>query len=259
MIKDFDGRNVVVTGAGSGIGRETALLFAARGAHVLIVDRDAGALDVLAGTNPESFTPVVADITGDNVVGHLQNALTDRDGNLAVLVNNAGIGGGGRLDQTADEDLRRYLEVNVVALFRLARFAVEAMRRAGGGAIVNVASIFSIVGATASAAYSTSKGAVEALTRQMATDFGPENIRVNAVAPGLIETPLTAERIRNEDWRRQIFIDQAPLRRVGQPGDVARAITFLASSEAAFITGETLRVDGGWAVGRYPRRAEDLA
>jgi NAD(P)-dependent dehydrogenase (short-subunit alcohol dehydrogenase family) len=139
-----------------------------------------------------------------------------------------------------------------MALFRLPRAAVGAMR-GRGGVILNLASIYSFVGATGSAAYSASKAAVAGITRQMATDYGPEGIRVVALAPGLIETPLTAERILTEAWRRAIFIDQCPLRRVGQPEDIANAAMFLLSDEASFITGEVLRVDGGWTLGRYPR------
>ncbi|MCR4268846.1 SDR family NAD(P)-dependent oxidoreductase [Nitratireductor sp. ZSWI3] len=246
----FAGKTTIVTGAGSGIGRAVAELMAAQGAAVIAVDRDATGLARL----PDAVETLAGDVTDPALPAKLADRLAGRP--LSILVNNAGIGGGGRADETSNEDLLRYFNVNVLSVFALSKFAVAAMRRSGGGAIVNIASIYAIVGATGSAGYSTSKAAVDGMTRQMATDFGPENIRVNAVAPGLIETPLTAERIRNEPWRRQIFIEQAPLRRVGRPEDVAQAIAFLASEEAAFITGATLRVDGGWAVGRYPRQGD---
>jgi len=246
----FAGKTAIVTGAASGIGFAICEVMAAEGAELIAVDRDPGGLRLL----PTGVQGVVGDVTDPGLAGELEKALGGRP--LSIMINNAGIGGGGRVDQTAEADFQRFFEVNVMSVFTLSKFAVAMMRRAGGGAIVNTASIFSIIGATASAGYSTSKAAVAGLTRQMATDFGPENIRVNAVAPGLIETPLTRERIRTEAWRRQIFIDQAPLRRVGQAIDVARAVAFLASDEASFITGETLRVDGGWSVGRYPRPEE---
>lgn len=246
----FAGKTAIVTGAGSGIGFAIAELMASQGAHVLAVDRDAAGLARLGG----GIETLTADVTDPALPEMLRQRRAGRP--LSILVNNAGIGGGGRADETSEEDFRRHFEINVLALFSLSKFAVSAMRQSGGGAIVNIASIYAVVGATGSAGYSTSKAAVDGLTRQMATDFGPENIRVNAVAPGLIETPLTAERIRTEAWRRHIFIEQAPLRRVGLPADIAHAVAFLASDEAAFITGATLRVDGGWAVGRYPRQGD---
>lgn len=246
----FAGKTAIVTGAGSGIGFAIAELMSSQGAQVLAVDRDTAGLARLGA----DIDTVTADVTDPALPHTLRQRLEGRP--LSILVNNAGIGGGGRADETGEEDFRRYFEINVLALFSLSKFAVSAMRQSGGGTIVNIASIYAIVGATGSAGYSTSKAAVDGLTRQMATDFGPENIRVNAVAPGLIETPLTAERIRREVWRRHIFVEQAPLRRVGLPGDVAQAVAFLASDEAAFITGATLRVDGGWAVGRYPRQGD---
>lgn len=243
----------VITGAAAGIGRATAELFASRGARVIAVDRDAERLKPLSEAG---MVPLCGDMTDPDLPDAVKEAVAGLGGPLAVLINNAGIGGGGRMEDTTDAELRRYLEVNVVGLFRLARFAVEQMQAAGGGTVVNVASIYAEIGAQKSAGYSASKGAVAALTRQMATDYGPVGIRVNAVAPGLIETPLTLERIRTEKWRHQIFVEQSPLRRVGQPGDVARAIAYLASDEASFVTGEILRVDGGWAIGRYPREGE---
>lgn len=250
---DFDNQIALVTGAAAGIGRATADLLAARGARVIALDRDAEGLKPLADAGMTTLCCDMIDADLPDAAGKTLDAI---NAPLAVLVNNAGIGGGGSLLDTSDDEVRRYMEVNVVGLFRMARFAVARMQ-GSGGSIVNVASIYAEIGAQKSSGYSASKGAVAALTRQMATDYGPEGIRVNAVAPGLIETPLTAERIRTEKWRHEIFVEQSPLRRVGQPSDVARAITFLASDDAAFVSGEILRVDGGWAVGRYPR--EDAA
>lgn len=254
MTLRLQNRIAVITGAAAGIGRAIAHRFHAEGAVVLGIDRDASTLAAaLAGL--ERAYSLAGDVTDPALPQSIEAALEPL-GDLDILVNNAGIGGGGRADQTSDEQVRNYMEVNVVGLFRLSRFAVERMR-GRGGVIVNLASIYSFIGAQASAAYSTTKAAVAGLTRQMATDFGPEGVRVVGLAPGLIETDLTRERIRTEAWRRTIFIDQCPLRRVGQPEDIAAAAAFLASDDAGFITGEVLRVDGGWSLGRYPRPQDE--
>ncbi len=242
----------IVTGAGSGIGRAITHAFAREGARVVAVDRDSDGLAQTVATASRTVVAVQGDVTDPQLPGILRAALREA-GPLDILVNNAGIGGGGTVEATSDEDLRRYLEVNVVGLFRLSRFAVEEMKQRRRGAILNLASVYAVMGASHSAGYSTSKGAVAAFTRQLATDYGPHGIRVNALGPGLIETPLTAERIRTQAWRRRIAIEQTPLQRVGQPDDVAAAAVFLCSDEAGFITGELLKVDGGWDMAGYPR------
>ncbi|MCL7466364.1 SDR family NAD(P)-dependent oxidoreductase [Phaeovulum sp. NW3] len=245
------GRTAIVTGAGQGIGYAITEALLAAGAHVIAVDREPAGIEALAARS--AVTAVLGDVTDTALTDRLSAALDEAGLRLDILCNNAGIARGAHALDTTDEDFIRYFDVNVLGLFRLSRWAVGRMMKTGGGAIVNTASIFGEIGALNSCGYSTSKAAVIGLTRQMATDFGPNGIRVNAVAPGLIETPLTAERIRTEAWRRHQMIDGAPLRRAGQPEDVARAVRFLASDEASFITGQILAVDGGWAMGRYPR------
>lgn len=250
-ITTLQGRTAIVTGAGQGIGLAITEALLAAGAHVLAIDREAAGLAGLSGRN--GITTHQGDVTDPALPDQLGVKLDSAGLRLDILCNNAGIARGAHALDTTDEDFTRYFEVNVLGLFRLSRWAVGRMVRQGSGAIVNTASIFGEIAAQNSCGYSTSKAAVIGLTRQMANDFGPNGIRVNAVAPGLIETPLTAERIRTESWRRLHMIEGAPLRRAGKPEDVARAVRFLASDEASFITGQILAVDGGWAVGRYPR------
>lgn len=248
---NLSGRTAVVTGAGQGIGAAILEALLAAGARVVAVDREAAGLAALEGR--ADVIAIQGDVTDAGLPDQIGAALDQAGMRLDILVNNAGIARGAHALDTSDEDFAQYFDINVLAVFRLSRWAVGRMMRTGGGAIVNTASIFGQIAAQNSCGYSTSKAAVIGLTRQMANDFGPNGIRVNAVAPGLIETPLTAERIRTEAWRRHVMIDGAPLRRAGLPEDVARAVRFLASDEASFITGQILAVDGGWAMGRYPR------
>ena len=121
----------------------------------------------------------------------------------------------------------------------------------GGGSIINIASIFGVLGFPTSSVYSATKAAVIGLTQNMAADYGPRGIRVNAIAPGVIETPLTSERLRTNDWFRDTLVNGTPLGRVGQPEEIAAAAAFLCSDDASFITGQTLAVDGGWSTTKF--------
>jgi len=144
--------------------------------------------------------------------------------------------------------------VNLRAVFRFSRAAVAVMKT--GGAIVNVASIFGMIGFPGTAAYAAAKAGVAGLTRQMAADYGPNGIRVNAIAPGLIETGMTQKRIADSEWFRGQMTDMTPLGRNGQPEDIAAAAAFLLSDDAAFISGQVLVVDGGWLTTRYRAQPE---
>lgn len=256
-MQGLSGKAAVVTGAASGIGRATTLRLAREGCRVLAADRvaeglaETAALAAAQGTKVETM---LADVAAADAPTAVIGGAVARFGGLDLLMNNAGVGGSKRADLTSDEDFDAHLAVNLRSVFRFSRAAVGVMKT--GGAIVNVASIFGIIGFPGTAAYAAAKAGVAGLTRQMAADYGPEGIRVNAIAPGLIETGITRKRIAESNWFRGQMTDMTPLGRNGQPEDIAAAAAFLLSDDAAFISGQVLVVDGGWLTTRYRAQPE---
>jgi 3-oxoacyl-[acyl-carrier protein] reductase len=194
---------------------------------------------------------LVADVAAEDGPARILAAARTDLGGIALLANIAGIGGSHRAEITPDEELDRLWSVNLRSLFRLSRDALPDLR-ATRGAIVNIASIFAMVGFQGTAAYAAAKAGVIGMTMQMAADEGPHGVRVNAIAPGLIETAMTEKRIAGSAWWPRSS------GRAGTPADIAGAIAFLFSADAAFITGQTLVVDGGWLATRYRAGADIL-
>jgi len=246
----LDGKVAVITGAGSGIGRVSAELFAAEGAKVVVADVVAtNAAEVAAGivgTGGEAVA-VSVDVSDEAQVATMVHAAVENYGGLHVLFNNAGIfpdDDGGVLD-TPPETWQKVMEVNLKGVWLGCRAAVPAMLESGGGSIVNVASFVALVGAaTAQIAYTASKGGVLAMTREIAVEYARQGIRANSLCPGPIETPLLAE-LLSDPARRQRRLVHIPVGRFGRPEEIARAALFLASDDASFVTGSALVVDGG--------------
>jgi NAD(P)-dependent dehydrogenase (short-subunit alcohol dehydrogenase family) len=246
----LDGKVAVITGAGSGIGRVAAMLFAAEGAKVVVADvvgdhARSVADEIVAGGG--SALPVTVDVSDQSQVEAMVAAAVSAYGGLQVLFNNAGIfpdDDGGVLD-TPPETWQRVMEVNLKGVWLGCRAAVPAMLASGGGSIVNVASFVALMGAaTAQIAYTASKGGVLAMTRELAVEYARQGIRANSLCPGPIETPLLAELLADPE-RRQRRLVHIPIGRFGRPEEIAKAALFLASDDASFITGSALVVDGG--------------
>jgi NAD(P)-dependent dehydrogenase (short-subunit alcohol dehydrogenase family) len=246
----LDGKVAVITGAGSGIGRVAASLFASEGARVVVADVNAdhaaAAVEEITSVGG-SATAVAVDVSDEGQVADMVAAAVATYGGLHVLFNNAGIfpdDDGGVLD-TPPETWKRVMEVNLMGVWLGCRAAVPAMLDSGGGSIVNVASFVALVGAaTAQIAYTASKGGVLSMTRELAVEYARRGIRANSICPGPIETPLLAELLSDPE-RRQRRLVHIPIGRFGRPEEIARAALFLASDEASFVTGSSLVVDGG--------------
>lgn len=238
----------IVTGAAQGIGRAIAEQFVKDGVSVVAIDRNREGLDSLAAGAPSKVATAVLDVTADDAPARAIALAKERFGQLDILVNNAGIGNSKAVHLTTDAELDRFLNTNLRSVFRFTREALGVM--GAGASIVHVASTFGLVGNPNTAPYAATKAALIGLTRQMAADYGPKGIRVNAVAPGVIHTPLTHERLDNPAFRR-LLVDTTPFPRIGKPADVAGAVRFLCSSDASFVNGHVLVVDGGWSAANY--------
>ena len=242
----------LITGAGSGIGRESALLFAREGAAVVVVDLDeqraddAGAAVQRAGGRAVA---VRADVSKAADCEQMVAAAEREFGRLNVLFNNAGIMHGDDDDAVkTDESIWNVtMDVNARSVFLGCKFGIPALRRAGGGSIINTASFVAIMGAaTPQIAYTASKGAVLALTRELAVVHARENIRVNALCPGPLRTPLLMNFLNTEEKRQRRLV-HIPVGRFGEAREIAQAALFLASDESSFVTGTDFLVDGGIA------------
>ena len=247
-MKRLDGKVSLITGGGTGIGAACARVFAQEGATVVITGRRKDALEQVAKEieKANGRALVVAGSVTDEA--HAQSAVAQAVrtfGTLNVLVNNAGAGAFGKLLHETDEATwNEMLAINLTGAYRMIKAAVPEMIKAGGGSIVNVSSIASLVGIPMTAAYSASKGGMDALTRCVAMDYAQQQIRCNSVCPGLVNTPMASGLINDREALAQIMTAY-PLGRYGTPEEVAKLILYLASDESAWVTGSIFPIDGG--------------
>jgi len=240
------GKAAIITGGGSGIGKAIAAAFAREGARVVICGRDASKLDRAASEIGPSCLAVTADVSEHGTPDKLASEALERFGRIDTLVNNAGVLLPGTAESLTETQWDQTYNINVRAVWHLSRAVLPHMRSVGGGSIINIASVLSFLGARNRVAYAASKGAVMAMTRAMALDHAAENIRVNCICPGIVETEMVAAFNLDENARQQ-RIAAHPMGRFGQPDDIAGLAVFLASDEAAWITGAAFPVDGGYS------------
>lgn len=236
----------IITGGGSGIGKAIAVAFVREGAKVVIAGRDGKKLKVAAVEIGADCLAMSADVSSAGDVQKLVSAAIEKFKRINILVNNAAVLLPGTAESLSEEDFDQTFDINVKGLWLVSRAVLPHMRASGGGSIINIASVLSLLGARNRVAYSASKGAVMAMTKAMALDHAAENIRVNCIAPGIVETEMVARFSTDENARKQ-RIAMHPMGRFGQPGEIASAAVFLASDESGWTTGSVLTIDGGYS------------
>lgn len=241
---DLTGRTVLVTGGGRGLGAVISERMARAGARVALTGRDEATLSAWAGRLPGESMVVAADLSQPDAPAQVLEQVLERFGALDVLVNNAAVAPFGPSHELTAADVDAVLALNVRAPLLLASAAAAHMAGRGGGSIVNISSGLGDIGSAGSSLYGTSKGAVDAMTRSLAAEWGPAGVRVNAVRVGLVRSDSTAFLVGNDELRGR-YEQRVPLRRLGEAEDVAEAVAFLGSAAAAYVTGQSLNLDGG--------------
>ncbi len=245
----LEGKVALISGGARGMGAVEARFFADEGAKVVIGDileEEGRQVETEITTAGGEAQFVKLDVTKEEDWSRAVETAVDRFGKLNVLVNNAGIGGSGRLGDLSRGAWEEIMEVNSTGVYLGTKAAIPAMQQAGGGSIINISSQLGIVGADIShPAYQASKGSVRILTKAIAIRYAKDNIRCNSVHPGPIDTPMTASRRDDAEFNEKL-ISKVPMGRIGQPEEVATGVLYLASDESSYVTGAELVIDGGW-------------
>ena len=260
----LEGKTVIITGGASGVGEAASRLFAAEGAKLVIADIQGELASTLAKEIGGDCIAQEVDVSRDDDVENVVNTALESFGRLDVMFNNAGVGGAeGLIHETPEEVFDRYIATNLKGVWLGIKHAIDPMLEAGGGSIVNTASVSAHLGIPQQGAYGASKGGVVQLTRVAAVEYAESNIRVNAICPGAILTPLVYNnpdldyKLDVEDAKKQLASAQ-PIPRACMPIDVANAALYLASDDSSFITGTTTIVDGGWTASGVARLADRI-
>ena len=244
----------LVTGAGAGIGKASALLLAKEGAKVAVADSDVAAAEETTEMIRKAGRDAISlkgDVSVEADCAGMVEATTAQWGRLDILCNIAGVVLGGILDKTTDREWNASMDVNLRSIYLCSKHAIPLMKRSGGGSIVNMASVAGLMGVKNRAAYSASKGGVIALTKSMAIDYVEDGIRVNSICPGTVDSPSLKKRLEalpDPAAARRDFTARQPMKRFGRPEEIAYAVLFLSSDESSFITGTEIIVDGGMSL-----------
>jgi NAD(P)-dependent dehydrogenase (short-subunit alcohol dehydrogenase family) len=246
-VRRLDGKVVVITGAGGGMGREAAILFYEEGASVCVADVDGGAAEATAAEARNGF-PVTVDVADAASVQAMYAAAADRYGGIDVLYNNAGISPAddASILETEPEAWQRVQDVNTNGVFLCCKYGIPHLLERGGGSVINVASFVALLGAaTSQISYTASKGAVLSMSRELAVEFGGRGVRVNALCPGPVETPLLMRLFDETPGALERRLVHLPLGRLARAQEIAYGALFLASDESSYVNGSTFLVDGG--------------
>jgi len=239
----------IVTGGSSGIGFAIARKFSQQGIHTIIVGRNEQKLNeavALLGSNGEA---IAFDVTNLNGIPELVNRIIQQHGQVDILVNNAGINLKKSALEVTDQEFQQILLTNLISVFALTREVAKSMVAKKSGSIINISSMAAQYGLPGVVAYAASKTAIEGMTRTLAVELSPNNVRVNCIAPGFIATKMSATALNGDPERKQKVLSRTPMGRLGDPNDVANAAYFLASDDSTFITGTVVPVDGGNSIG----------
>lgn len=239
----FNGKVAVITGGASGIGLATARKLLSEGAKVVLVDWNEDVSEIAKTLNNDALG-IRCDVSSDTDVQKSVNDIIEKFGHIDFLVANAGIGGGpNKAHEVSVDEWNKVIGVNQTGIFLMNKYVISEMLKNGGGAIVNTSSMYGLVGTTMSFAYSASKGAINQMTRSLALTYARDNIRVNAVAPGYVDTPILAEVPKEA---KDAMANQLPVGRLGKDTEIANLICYLLGDDASFITGAIVPIDGGF-------------
>ncbi|MFO7926773.1 SDR family NAD(P)-dependent oxidoreductase [Natronomonas sp.] len=243
---------VVVTGGASGIGREICRAFGEAGSNVVVADvkkepfEDVPSVAELFEEFDGEAAYVETDVSAESSVESMFETVTERFGGVDTLVNNAGVARFGSVTETSAEDWQAELDVNLTGVFNCCKHGIPVLTENERSAIINISSAYGIRGGIGNFGYSTTKGGVVAATKQVAAEFGRDGVRTNAIAPGFIDTRMFRE--DTPDGTEEFAVKQTPQRRLGNPGEVARVVRFLACEDASFVNGQIIAVDGGFTM-----------